>query len=223
MSSASPPPHPVWPDGAGTLLHALKNSMQVLHGLCSLHGRALNDKTGRSVLTRLKAALMIVSDAADLLRSCTSPGAAELLPLNMFLERALMRIGAAHNERGALPPIELALPDALLPLHLLISWALLTNEVVGQLLLTDGGAEESSVMLSARGDASKVEFVISVEPHQKSGRESSATPSTSAEQSPTPFPDLGPVGPALVRQTSAVVKFITQQPTQVSITFPIPQ
>jgi hypothetical protein len=207
--------------GTGSLLHAVKNSMQVLHSLCSLHSRNIEDRVGASALARMRAAVMIFSDAYDLMITPSLSEPAELLPLTSFLNRALVRIKAAHFGGITRPKMDLTMPDEAIPMQQITAWALLLNELVGQLALLNGDCPDAELTVSGVSDGPVVVLTIGIEASPQS-KESTHDDSIEPHEDQFMISQIfGPVSPALIRQTSAMVDLISRRPPQLRIELPI--
>lgn|GEM_PF-7122690 len=218
---ADQPPSPPRSTATGSLLHAVKNSMQVLHSLCSLHSRNIEDRAGASALARMRAAVMIFSDAYDLMIPPSPSEPAELLPLTSFLNRALVRIKTAHFGGITLPKMNLTMPDEPISMQQITAWALLLNELVGQLALMNGDCPDAELTVSGISDGSIVVLTIGIEAPPKSEESTNCDSFESHEDQFMISQNFGPVGPALIRQTSAVVDLISRRPPQLRVELPI--
>ena len=205
----------------GSLIHAVKNSMQVLHSLCSLHSRDISDRAGASALARVRAAVMIFSDAYDLMIPPSPSETAELLPLTSFINRALVRIKAAHFGGIGLPKMDLNLPDEPIPMQQVSAWALLLNELVGQLILLTGDCPDAELNVTGITNGSSVVLTIGIEPSPPTYEKKQNDSIEPDEEQFAALKNLGPVAPALVRQTSAVVALISCRPPRLRVELPI--
>jgi hypothetical protein len=195
--------------------------MQVLHSLCSLHSRDISDRAGASALARMRAAMMIFSDAYGLILPTSPSAPAELLPLSSFLNRALVRIKAAHFGAITLPKIDLILPDAPIPMQLITAWALLLNELVAEIILLNGDCADAELVVSGTVNGPSVVLTIKNEHSLPIDDKTPDEPSNSSEASLLNFKHFGPVGPALIRQTSAVVALTSGKTPQLRVELPI--
>jgi hypothetical protein len=169
----------------------------------------------------MRAAVMIFSDAYDLMLPPSPSEPADLLPLNTFLNRALVRIKGAHLGGITLPKLDLTLPDQPIPMQQITAWALLLNELVGQLSLLNGNCPDAELAVSGITDGSVVVLTIGIEALPQSEEKKHLESIEPHEDQFINSNNLGPVGTALIRQTSAVVALISHQPPQLRIELPI--
>ncbi len=163
---------------------------------------------------------MIFSDAYDLMLPPSPSESAELLPLTSFLNRALVRIKAAHFGGITLPKLDLTMPDEPIPMQQITAWALLLNELVGQLALLNGDCPDTELTVSGISDGSIVVLTIGIEASPKSKENTNGDSIEPHEDQLMTSHNFGPVGPALFRQTSAVVDLISSQPPQLRVELP---
>ena len=165
---------------------------------------------------------MIFSDAYDLILPTSPSAPAELLPLSSFLNRALVRIKAAHFGGITLPKIDLILPDTPIPMQQITAWALLLNELVAELNLLNGDCSDAELSVSGTINGSVVVLRVGIEPSPPSNENKSDELINPSEDLFLNFKSFSPVGPALIRQTSAEVALLCRKPAQLRIEIPLP-
>jgi hypothetical protein len=234
------------------LLHAVKNNLQVLHSLCSLHGRELKDRGARSAFGRVKGGLLLFADGYDIIHRSGNPEQIAIFP---FFQRIVPRIVAAHyaaidqatdhssqstekrrattHFRGLPPPPTCSLPNILIPFSTAISWGLLMNELIADLLWNsseDGVVRALSV--EGKREGGELKIVITMAGALNSGAGSSTTNSDSYKTDPASSineeardsqvsKQFGTVATALAHQCEGFIRWISRKPGAIEMTVPV--
>lgn len=195
-------------------IHTVKNNLQVLYSLCSLHGRSIADTAALAAFSRVRGGLLLLSDAYDLLHRSEH---GDLISLGSFLPRVISRIAALHLIGNVPLRATASIPDLPIPFATAVSWAMLLNEVIAYLAssLTQEG---HPLELSANGILTDSALTIAFKSPAGFGASSTDNP----VRTPTGTADLGGVGTALLRQCEATATWTSSTPPTLEVVFFLP-
>lgn len=195
-------------------IHTVKNNLQVLHSLCSLHGRSISDKAALGAFSRVRGGLLLLSDAYDLLHRSEH---GDEIPLGTFLPRVISRIAALHLIGSAPLRATASIPDIPVPFPSAVSWALLLNEIIAY-LASSFAPQGYPPELSANGALTDTTLAIACTlPAASGARSTGERPELGATAA-----DIGGVGTALLRQCEATVTWTSQTPPTLEVHFLLP-
>lgn len=197
------------------LIHTVKNNLQVLHSLCSLHSRSINDKTALSAFSRIRGGLLLFAEAYDLLYRSDQT---DLINLGPFFQKIISRFASLYLFGGSPWRASSLIPEISVCFSTAVSWGLLLNEVIGHLASSLSNTSLSSE-LSAIGALEESCLAITFRLPSPSTDNCSENPSP-APQMPT---DIGPVGTALLRQCEGSLIWITHLPASLKVVLPLPE
>lgn len=198
---------------SSSLVHTLKNNLQVLLSLSSLHGRNITDRKALSAFARVRGALLLYAEAYNFLLHPTHDNC---IHLGDFLQKAITQLAATYSIGSGARRSSSSIPNIPVPFSTAVSWALLINEVLGD-LASSVPDHYPAGELSTVGTIEDAHFFIAL----SLPRISSAS-SVDHQDEPQHPGELSGVGTALMLQCEATVTWSPCPPLAVSIHFPLP-